>query len=294
MNTEPIITNSIPISYETNDYKVSFSIEFGKSKDADEYADSKVRTKYENPYNIQTYNIEEKNMYCLLAEEGSFALKIFDVKVISKNNPDKRKIHNGYITYKYGLAIILDMNEEPIYKDSINFTLSNNLERDGVPWIVYNDNELRVDQNGKAMFQWSTARALEKGVEPTSEQKLMGVEKRHENSGMIYITIHPIYTEKTHIVEEQPVTRGLTRGISSESLTHSLTPSYAARVGYGSKAETKSHETNAKTIENSRYILPIRIRNIGETSSNTKCAKDLKSALYVDELQKRTGVLPDY
>lgn len=288
MNTEPILTTFIPISYETDNYKVSFSVEFGKSKDADKCNNSNIRTVYNTPYEINKYTIDDKNMYCLLAEEGSFALKVYDVNVISKNNSDKRKIHNGYITYNYGLAVVLDINNEPIYNNSTTFVPSNDLERDGVPWVVYNNKELIVDQNGHATFQWSTARALEKGVKPTAEQEEMGVEERHENSGMIYITFHPVYTEETHIIEEkEPVSRGLTRGFTPH-------PSYAARVGYGSKAETKSQKSSAKTIENSRFILPIRIRNIGETSSNTKCAKDLQSALRVEELQKRTAVLPDY
>ena len=280
MNTtiEPIVMNFIPFSYETDDFTVSFCIEFGKAKDAYEY-NSYIRKKYETPYKIEKYNINEKDMYCLLAEEGAFALKVFNVNVISKNKLNK--IEN--IKYNYGLAVMLDMNQEPVYNNSSDFTISNYLERDGIPWVVYNRDELLVDQNGKAMFQWSTARALEKGVNPTPEQELMGIEKRHENSGMIYITFQPVYNEEIEIKE--PLTRGLTRG---------FTPSHAARVGYGSKAETKSQKSDAKIIKNSRFILPIRIRNIGETSSNTKCAKDLKSAMYVDELQQKIGVIPDY
>lgn len=280
MNTlEPTVTDFIHISYETDDFIVSFSIEFGKAKDADECNNAYIRKRYETPYEIQKYNIDEKDMYCLLAEEGAFALKVFNVNVISKNKLNK--IEN--IKYNYGLAVMLDMNQEPIYNNFSDFTVSNNLERDGVPWVVYNGDELLVDQNGKAMFQWSTAKALEKGINPTPEQELMGVEKRHENSGMIYITFQPVYNEE--IVIQEPLTRGLTRG---------FTPSNAARVGYGSKAETKSQKSDAKVIKNSRFILPIRIRNIGEPSSNTKCAKDLKSALYVHELQKKIGVIPDY
>ena len=153
-----------------------------------------------------------------------------------------------------------------------------------------NNQTLRIDQNGEAQFQWSTAKALDKGVKPTPEQELMGVEERHENTGMIYITFQPIYTETEVKEEPEELTRGLSRG-----LTRGFTQSHAARVGYGSSANTKSKVASAIPIVNSRYILPIRTRIIGDSfDPNVKCAKDLKSALRVEELQKKTGVLPDY
>jgi hypothetical protein len=278
----PETTNNIIISYDTVDVEVSFKIEFGKSKDSTNCDDSSARTNYDKPYEIEHHIIDENNAYCVLMEEGPFVLHVSDVNVVSKTNLTKRKIHNGYVTYNYGVTAVLDMNKEPVYNNTTGFTPSNEIERDGVPWIVHNNKKLRVDQNGEAMFQWSTARALEKGVKPTPEQELMGVEERHENSGMIYLTFQPVYTEETH---EEERTRGLTRG---------LTPSNAARVGYGSKAATKSTKSSAIPIVNSRYILPIRIRNIGATSADTKCAKDINSAIRVEELQRKTGVLPDY
>jgi len=291
----PEISNHIPICYETDDVKVSLTIEFGKAKNAKDYPDAIVRTKFDIPYDIEKHIIDnQKHAYCLLAEEGAFSLKITEVKVESKTNLVKRKIHNGYVLYNYGITVVLDINKEPEYNSGIGFMPSNDIERDGVPWIVHNNKILCIDQNGNAMFQWSTARALEKGVKPTPEQVLMGVEERHENSGMIYITIQPMYTEETNVEEEQQVTRGISRGFSLEEPTRGLTPSHAARVGYGSRAETKSKSVTPIPIINSRYILPVRIRNIGETSPDTICAKDIKSAMRVEELQKKTGVIPDY
>ena len=281
------ITKTIPVSYETDDVKVSFGVEFGQAKDADHISNANIRTMYDVPCDIENHLFEDKTMYCLLAREGPFVLKVYDVSVVPKTNETKRKIPNGYVIYKYGITSVLDMNKQPEYSTVTSFLPSNDVERDGMPWIIHNNQTLQVDQNGEARFQWSTARALDKGVKPTPEQELMGVEERHENSGMIYITFQPIYTEETHI-EEEPVTRGLSRGITRGF------ESSAARVGYGSKAETKSKKSAAIPIQNSRYILPIRIRNVGETSPNTKCAKDLKSAMRVEELQNRTGVLPDY
>jgi hypothetical protein len=282
MDFEPIITNNIPFSYETDDVKVSFNIAFGKGNDG-YHMSSYDRTNYNISYDIENHNIDNMKMYCLLAEEGPFVLNIYNVNVESKTNLNKKSIPNGYIQYNYGITTVLDMNKEPVYDNSTSFTPSNDIERDGKPWIVLNNKILKVDQNGEGMFQWSTAKALDKGVKPTSEQELMGVEERHENSGMIYITFQPIYQEQTHIVEEP-----------KEELTRGFTLSHAARVGYGSKVETKSKSSSAISIPNSRFILPIRIRIIGEISPNIKCAKDLKSAIRVEELQKQTGVLKDY
>jgi hypothetical protein len=295
MSSEPVITKNIPVSYETDDVKVSFEIEFGKGNDGYNTS-SYERTAYEEPYDIENHDINSVKMYCLLANEGPFVLKVTNVNVVSKKDLYKKIIDNGYIKYNYGITTVLDMNKEPIYYSPISFTPSNDVERDGQPWIVPNNKILKVDQNGQAMFQWSSAKALDKGVKPTPEQELMGVEERHENSGMIYLTFQPMYQEETIIEYAVPeVTRGLTRGFNLEPpVTRGFT-SHAARVGYGSRAETKSKTSTAIAVPNSRYILPIRIRIIGDNfDPNIKCAKDLKSAMRVEELQKNTGVLPDY
>lgn len=307
MEVDPILSSFIPVSYETDDVKVSLNIEFGKGKDSS--YEAYLRTGYEEPYTIEKFDVDGKEMFRLLTEEGPFVLKINNVNVVSKKNLYKRDIYNGYVEYSYGITSVLDMNTEPVYDTPISFQPSNNIERDGKPWIVKNKKNLRVDQNGEAKYQWSTAKALEKGVKPTPEQELMGVEERHENSGMIYITIQPIYTEETHYneVEEEPLmrggggltrgfnsgtTRGLTRGLDS-GVTRGIKSS-AARVGYGGSAKTASKSVSAIPIPNSRFILPIRLRTIGDSSDNTKCAKDLTSAMRVEELQKKTTTIPDF
>jgi hypothetical protein len=250
--------------------------------------DSFYRNNYDNPYNIEKFEIEGKQMYRLLVEEGPFVLKVSDVNVTSKKNIYNKTIDNGYIKYNYGVACVLDMNNEPVYNSPTSFVPSNNIERDGKPWVIKNNSSIKIDQNGEAMFQWSAAKALDKGIKPSPEQVLMGVEERHENSGMIYITIHPICVEETHY-NDATATRGLTRG-----LTRGITNSSAARVGYGSGALTKSKTSNAVAIPNSRFILPIRLRIIGDSFINTKCAKDLSSAIRVEELQSKTGCIPDF
>ena len=293
-------TKYIPVSYETDDVKVSFKVEFGKGQDAANCYNSTFRTHYDTAYDIQNHKTDDDiNMYCLLAEEGVIVMKVSDVEVISKTSNNKRKIINGYMQYNYGITSVLDMNNEPMYDSPTSFMPSNDIERDGKPWIVHNNKTLIVDQNGQAQFQWSTAKALDKGIKPTPEQELMGVEERHENSGMLYITFQPMYTETEVIEEQEELTCGLSRGVSrglSRVLTRRFEPeSHAARVGYGSKAETKSKSSSAIAVPNSRFILPIRTRVIGDSfDPNIKCAKDLKSAMRVEDLQKKTGVLPDW
>tara|TARA_Y100000389_G_C17469478_1_gene528989 strand:- start:4978 stop:5850 length:873 start_codon:yes stop_codon:yes gene_type:complete len=285
----PEIINTLPISYETDNVRVNFNIEFGKGIDSFDEPDEYLRKIYNTPYNFEKFtNDQDVNMYRLLAEEGPFVLNITNVKITSKNNYYEKENYE----YEYGMTCVIDLTNEPLYNNSTTF-VPYNIERDGKPWCIKNNKTLKVDQNGSAKFQWTTARALDKGIKPTSEQELMGVEERHENSGMIYITFQPIYTEKEVVIYRcgggvtrgfgEGVTRGLTRGINSSP----------ARVGYGSSASTSSTSVEAKAIADSRYILPIRFRIIGETSDKTKCAKDLKSAMYVDELQKKTAVMPD-
>jgi hypothetical protein len=305
METEPIIESYINISYETDAVSVSFDVEFGKGVDSYDMT-SYERTKYKRPYDIEVFEIDNKKMYRLLAEEGPIVVNITNVFVKSNTNKNKVLTSYGYILYEYGISMVLDMNKEPVYDDPRSFTPSNDVERDGISWVVKNYKTLKVDQNGKGKYQWSTAKALDKGVKPTPEQEEMGVEERHENSGMLYITFQPIYTEEI-VYEEKEVTRG---GGATRGLTRGLTRGFggnnedgevmrsikssAARVGYGSKVETKSKDTTVTSIANSRYILPIRVRIIGDVSGNTKCAKDLKSALRVEELQNKTGIIPDY
>lgn len=307
MEVEPVIVNNLPISFQTDTLNINFKVEFGKGLDSEIYSDSRTRTQYEKPYNFEKYDVDGNNMYRLLAEEGPFVLNVSSVNVTPKNRTYRKEIVGGYIEYHYGITAVLDINNEPEYSTPTSFYPSNNIERDGKPWFVKNGKMLRVDQNGEGSFQWSTAKALDKGVKPTAEQELMGVEERHENSGMIYITFQPVYTEETHyyeVEEEEPVyrgfggptrsaTRGITRGCGGEGVTRGITKSSAARVGYGSSAKTSSTSVSPKAIPNSRFVLPIRLRTIGDTSDKAKCAKDLTSAIRVDDLQKKTRVMPD-
>lgn len=279
--SSPDVSKLININYQTEDLNVSFSLEFGKAIDSD--VESAIsRKNYNTPYNVEKYDIDGKSMYRLLAEEGPFALKVTNVDVQPKDKVFRRNTEDGYITYDYGLAVVLDMNHEPEYDTPTTFYQSNFMERDGRSWVVKNGKTLLADQNGGAEFQWSTAKALDKGVKPTAEQELMGVEERIEHTGMIYITFHPIYTQEEH-QNPKELTRGLTRGWNSQS----------ARVGYGSKASTASTSVKAIPVYDSRYILPIRLRIVGDCTGNVKCAKDLRSAMYVHDLQGKTTVFPD-
>lgn len=285
--TSTMISKVINVNYQTDDMNVSFNLEFGKAIDSDIEQSAYIRKEYKNPYDIEHQETDGSKMYMLLAEEGPFAMKVTNVDVQPKDKVFKKATSDGYITYDYGLAVVLDMNYEPEYCSPTSFTHCNFIERDGRSWVVKNNKTLLVDQNGEAQFQWSTAKALDKGVKPTEEQELRGVEERHENTGMIYLTFQPIYTEEIHYHPKE-----LTRGFSSQStLTRGF--SSAARVGYGSQASTNSKIVSAIAVYDSRYILPIRLRIVGDTSEYTKCAKSLKSAMYVHDLQNKTSVFPD-
>lgn len=298
MEVEPMILKSLPISYDTDTLNVSFTLEFGKGNDSSIHYDSSIRTYYDEPYDVEKFEMDGNSMYRLLAEEGPFVMQLSNVNVEPKNRIYKKDIVGGYIEYNYGIVVVVDLNKEPVYSSPTSFEPSNDVERDGRPWFVKNNRTLRVDQNGEADFRWSTAKALEKNAKPTQEQIEMGVEERHENSGMVYITFLAACVEETHYyeVEEEPLYRGATRGITrggGEGTTRGMTRSSAARVGYGSRAKTHSTSVNPQPVVNSRYILPIRFRTIGETSDKTKCAKDLKSAMRVDVLQMKTLTMPD-
>lgn len=314
----PTISNNINMSYKTSKVSVSFTVEFGKGIDSDEVVSQYLRTAYDKPYDIENYDVEGKFMYRAMVEEGPFVMKVKNVNVLPIDGIYKKDFDGGYQELSYGLAVVLDMNTMPTYDDPCSFQPTNIVERDGVQWVVMNNKSLKVDQNGNAKYQWSTARALEKGQKPTPEQELMGVEERHENSGMIYITFQPIYKTDTvyHQIEvtrsltggatrglTRGATRGLTRGIGGsddngddDSIVYRgfKRDSVAARVGYGSQAKTTSTSVTTYLVKDSTYILPVRLRIIGDTcSENVKCAKNTERALYVHELQNKTSVFPD-
>lgn len=314
MEVEPTLIQEIPIKYESEDYNISFLIKFGKGKDSDDFPNSFERVNFNTQYNIEAFNVNDTNMYRLLSEEGPFVLNVKNINIIPKNGVYEEKTYGGTYKYNYGIRVVVDFNKEPKYNDD-SIIPENDIERDGNPWFVKNGQELKVDQNGNAIYQWSTAKALEKGVKPTPEQELMGVEERHENSGMVYITFQAVYTRE--FIEDPPeeyeLTRGISRGITrggggvtrgitrgggnDEPLYRGIggpTRSAAARVGYGSMAKTNSVSVKSIVIPNSRYILPIRLRIIESTTRPIKCAKNLESAARVEELQKKTATIPDF
>lgn len=312
--TMSVITQNIPIKYDTDDFNISFDVEFGKTRDTND----KYRVNYRNPYDIENIDIDGKKAYRILAEEGGFVMKVSNVNVSSKKGITEKPFWGGKIVYKYGLCVTLDLNKEPVYDNNNSLTPSNDVERDGKAWMVYNGCTLQVDQNASAQFQWSTAKALDKGVEPTEEQVLMGVEKRHENSGMIFVSFQPVYNsifeyddKDSSSDDETPVmrgfkagteaTRGLTRGIGGgltrglgADTMRSIKKHSSARVGYGKKITTNGTNVDVTIIPNTRYILPARMRVYAdEINDKIRCAKDLTSAIRVEELQKNTVIMAD-
>lgn len=249
---EPIIINSIPISYETKDYKISFCIEFGKAKEPNNYAS--VRTNYDKPYEIEKYVSGDKSLYFLLAEEGPFAIKVYDINVISKNNIHAVKSRSGFITYNYGIIVALDMKELPIYTNPREFVPLNHHIRYGVPWVIHNKDVLRVDQNGDSPIQWSTKGVLENG----------------ETSGMLFLTFQAIYSEESNINNDP----------FSKLATVIRDP---IRISY-KKSNIQSSKSSAKVIEYTRYVLPICLKLI--KNEDIKQPNNLKSKLKESKLEK--------
>lgn len=288
----PIISKNLYISYRTGDgIFVGFGLEFGKGTDSSIEPLSELRTKYNTPYDIEMYKSEGQTQYRVVADEGVFVMKVNNIEV-------KSYTENYEYNYEYGIRVIVDLNEEPKYINTTDSTPSNSIERDGIPWDLNCNKSYNLDQNGKARFQWSTARALKYEEKPTDIQKEMGVEERHKNSGLIFVTCVPIFkkTRKSQYVHVNNVCRdGAYRGCTAYRGGNVSRGSSAARVGYGSAATTNSSESEFIPIHDGRYIIPLRFRisNSDKNNMEIKCAKNLEFAQNINQLQQSTGVMED-
>ena len=282
----PIISKNLYVSYRTGDGTfVGFGLEFGDGTDSSIESSAEMRTKYDTPYDIEMFKSDGQTQYRVVAKEGVFVMKVNNIEVRSDTEDYE-------YNYEYGIRVVVDLNNEPKYINTTDCTPYNSMERDGIPWDLKCNTSYNLDQNGKARFQWSTARALKYGEEPTERHKEMGVEERHKNSGLIFVTCVPILkkTQKPQYVQIDNVCRGATyRGGDV------LRGSSAARVGYGSAATTKSSVSEFEAIHNGRYVLPLRFRiaNSDKDNMEIKCAKNLEFAQNINQLQKSTGVMED-
>lgn len=281
------IIEKIPISYKSDEAFVNFDISFGKGHDSRLVQNEYTRTNFDKNYDIELFENDGVKMYRIIAHEGVFVMRVDNINVSGLNE-------NPKYNYRYGIRIVVDLNHEPKYSNSINHIPFNNIERDGGAWDLENGKAFHIDQNSNAKFQWSTAKALEKNVEPTKEQEEMGVEKRHKSTGLIYITCIPIMKkqlkEEYNIPKEQPQYRG-----GSGEAQFRGGSSHAARVGYGSRATTKTEYSDFAAIYNSKYILPLRFRisTEGVSDKPVNCARNLEYAQKIEDLQNNTAVMDD-
>ena len=282
--------NKININYKTNssdnilynNLYVQFGVSFGEGTDSKIEPSSSVRTHFTEPYMIETFTKDEANMYRIVANEGVFIIRVDDINIKFRGE------HPDY-NYEYGVRIVVDLNKKPVYLYSGGSSYpTNTIERDGGCWDLPNGRSFNLDQNSNAKFQWSTAKALSKGQKYTQQQEDMGVEERHENTGMVYITCIPIY-KKTRKQPEVSIYRGsgITRG-----------GTHAARVGYGSAAATNSISSDFIPFSNGRYVLPVRFRIDKQNykkkyTASVRCAKNIKFAHSVEQLQQNTAVMGD-
>lgn len=294
MSSVSKISNSINVSYITgtilkdnSTVNVRFKISFGKGKDSSVYKNESDLKQFTKSYEVETLESEDTECYYVIAEEGPIVIKIEDPDIFSNYN-DK---------YVYALGFAVDF-EEPEYSDDSHMTPSN-IERDGVMWSIPIEKPWKPSnknvfyQNGKAKYQWTTSRAKVMGEELTEDEKLLGIEKTSESTGMMYITIMVLRKEK----EVAPVQKtyrgsntrcsGASRGIRSNSV--------AGRVGYGNSATTSSVASTFKYAEDTdRYVIPVRIRISNDSEvSDVNCSKTLRGA-EVNTERKKMVTAPFY
>ena len=265
-------TKSLNIKYETNNNDVSFKLEFGKGKDSLMYSNENDRTNIEKTYTIEVYEQEEKKGYRIICDDSPLVIKLSDISVNGINNNK----------YDYALGFAVD-NMEPEYDNEMDI-IPNNIERDGTMWSLpaNNKKEYKFDQNPRGEYQWQTKRACEEGYKPTDKEKELGIEETTEKTGLIYVTFMLMCKEKV----EEPVTRGVTRGVSDQE------ESERGRFGYGNSASTKSEKSDYKYLNGSeKYILPLRIRISKESEeTNINCSQTIRGA-NINDLKKRTMVV---
>lgn len=277
------VIKRIPIKYKSDDYEVSFKIKFGLGLDSSIQPDEEIRTDYKTSYDIEQIEIGDKNGYRVLAHEGPLVIDISDINISS----------DIYDTnYEYALGVVFDLSE-PKYNTDASIT-PNNIERDGIMWNIPSDmydESHKFDQNAKAKYQIILRRAMEMGYKPSEEESEMGMEETTQTTGLMYITFMIFRKEKQQIYRSAFRGGGATRGITRGGGNVDSDP---ARIGYGNSASTNSVRSQYVYAPNTqKFILPIRYRIVKESDvSNINCAKDLKSAMHVEELNKNTIAIP--
>jgi hypothetical protein len=296
-----MISDNIPVSYNaydenvvatTDNINVSFNISFGKGKDALVYKDEKDLKQFTKKYEVDIVETDDTKAYYVIADEGPLLIKIDNLDINSRYNNDK---------YDYALGFAVDF-EEPEYFGDEHYTPFN-IDRDGVMWSIpvkeswkgTNSYENTFYQNGKAKYQWNTARAKNINEELTEDEKELGIEKTSDTTGLLYITFMVLSKERENVQEKEVIRNCNTRCSSgvSRSISRGNKDSVAGRVGYGHSASSSSTTSTFKYAKyTSKRIIPIRIR-ISKNSdvSDMNCSKTLKGAA-VNMERKKIVVAP--
>lgn len=257
------LLNKIPIKYSTNNYTISFCLDFALGIDSAIEPDAEIRTDVHTFYDIEKIQKGEQVGYRVVGHEGPLVTRVSNISISNIYTND---------THTYALGVVVDI-KKPEYATPASIQPIN-IERDGVMWNIPLDNQpYSFDQNAKANFQVVLRRALEEGYVPNEEERFLGMEETSETTGLLYITFMVFQKEK--------------------QLPTSVTRSGGntlARVGYGNMANTASNKSTYQYAPNTeKYILPIRYRISKDSAvSSINCADNLKSAMDVSELQGMT------
>ena len=284
---------TLDLNYITNNHNINFDISFGKAKDSAYCVSEYDRKCFNDNYNIEVYESGEVNTdtyqkgYRVVANEGPISIKISNIKILNRNE-----------NYDYALGFALD-NSEPKYKSESD-TIPYNIERDGTLWTIPANENVKnyFDQNPNAKYQWVVKEALEKGYEPTKEEKELGMEETTEKTGLFYLTFMVFRKEKTYIPNDEVITRGFTRGGNTRGgntrgISNTQEESVSGRFGYGNEAKTSSKVSEYKYVENTeKYTFPIRTRiKSNSNKSDINCSQTIRGA-ELNTLKKEMMTVP--
>jgi hypothetical protein len=274
--------NSIFQSFNSGNYYIELSLEFGKGIDSSINSnDNRTDYSVNDKFIIEEVVFDDgvKN-YRIIGTESPLVAKISNIVVRNKEEDSDYK-------YTYGIGFAMD-KEQPIYSCDIN-SEPNNIERDGNMWHI-NANTggtYRLDQNANARYQMYLKKAKKAGDELSEDEKMFGVEETTDKTGEFYITImvceSKIYSPSN--TRGFAVTKGVTR---SSRTTRGGSDDYdTGRVGYGNVASTSSSKSEMKYINSPKIIIPMRFKVLNSSEiTDIMVSKDLSSAKTAEELQK--------
>lgn len=275
-------------NFKSDNYNVKFNLEFGAGQNSkDNENDSRMNYNIKDTFKMSELKLNNNNTaYKVVGKEAPIVSKISNIQVYN-NNEDYD------YDYSYGIGFAID-KENPMYDNNL-CSEPYNIERDGKMWHIPANtySTYRVDQNAKARFQMYLKTAKDKDAILTKEEIEAGVEETTDNTGLFFITIMILENKKEK--EEEYCSKGVTRG-ATRSATRSATRGATrggsddydnGRICYGNRASTTSKVSELKYVDTNKLIIPFRFKvDKNSDKTNVMGAKDLASAIHVEELQK--------